>query len=61
MPAINDSGFKRVLFIGLGAKSKLTEDRLRTVFAAVGKELSSMKAVFSCNLDNAVYKRKNNV
>lgn len=44
MPAINDSGFKRILFIGLGAKGKLTEERLRTVFASVGKELASMKA-----------------
>lgn len=44
MPAMNDSGFKRVLFIGLGAKNKLTEERLRSVFASVGKELSSMKA-----------------
>ena len=44
MPAIKESGFKRILFIGLGAKNKLTEERLRTVFAAVGKELSIMKA-----------------
>ncbi len=60
MPAMNDSGFKRVLFIGLGAKNKLTEERLRSVFAAVGKELSTMKAHFGSNLADSIYKRKNN-
>jgi leucyl aminopeptidase len=44
MPAFNDNGFKRVLFIGLGAKNKLTEERLRTVFSTIGKEISIMKA-----------------
>ncbi|WP_210471134.1 leucyl aminopeptidase [Sporosarcina sp. 6E9] len=44
MPTFNDSGFKRVLFIGLGAKNKLTEERLRTAFSTIGKEISIMKA-----------------
>ncbi|WP_172373136.1 leucyl aminopeptidase [Sporosarcina jiandibaonis] len=44
MPAFNENGFERILFIGLGAKRKLSEDRLRAVFATVGKELSDMKA-----------------
>lgn len=44
MPSINEQGYKRVLFIGLGAKNSLTEDRLREVFAAAGKELSNLKA-----------------
>ena len=44
LPAIHESGFNRVLFIGLGKKKNLTDDRLRSVFAAIGKELSSMKA-----------------
>ena len=39
-----NNGYKRVLFIGLGAKNNLTEDRLRNSISAVGKELSSMKA-----------------
>ena len=43
MPSMNEQGYKRVLFIGLGTKNSLTEDRLREVFAAAGKELSKMK------------------
>ena len=41
---VEDGGYKRVFFIGLGLHKELTEDRLRQVFAAVGKELASMKA-----------------
>ena len=44
MPSINEQGYKRVLFIGLGAKNTLTEERLREVFAAAGKELAELKA-----------------
>ncbi len=44
MPAIEERGYKRVFFIGLGAQKALTEDRLRQVFAAVGKELADVKA-----------------
>lgn len=43
MPALNTQGYQRVLFVGLGVKNTLTEERLREVFAAVGKELSKMK------------------
>lgn len=44
MPALNEQGYKRVVFIGLGNGKKLTEDCLRNAFAAVGKELKEMKA-----------------
>ncbi len=44
MPTLNEQPFKRVLFIGLGATKALTEDKLRQVFAAVGKELATNKA-----------------
>ena len=44
MPTIDEKEFKRVLFIGLGTTKSLTEDKLRQVFATVGKELLAMKA-----------------
>lgn len=44
MPAIEERDYKRVFFIGLGAAKELTEDRLRQAFAAIGKELASVKA-----------------
>lgn len=44
MPALGEQNYKRVLFIGLGAKKTLTENRLREVFATAGKELSAVKA-----------------
>ena len=44
MPAIEAGNFERVVFIGLGASKKLTEDLLRQAFAAAGKELAAMKA-----------------
>ena len=44
MPAIEERGYKRVFFIGLGSQKALTEDRLRQVFAAVGKELASCES-----------------
>ena len=44
MPAIEERGYKRVFFIGLGAQKALTEDRLRQAFAAIGKELANVKA-----------------
>ena len=43
LPSMDNQGYKRVLFIGLGAKKSLNEERLRQAFAAVGKELASMK------------------
>ena len=43
MPALGEQKYKRVLFVGLGAKKKLTENLLREVFAAVGKELAAIK------------------
>ncbi|MBD7985606.1 leucyl aminopeptidase [Sporosarcina sp. Sa2YVA2] len=43
MPALEVGSFERVLFIGLGTTKKLTEDRLRQAFAAVGRELASSK------------------
>ena len=56
MPSINELGYKRVLFVGLGSKKKLNENRLREVFAAVGKELAAMKASFRGYLDSPVHK-----
>ncbi len=44
MPSFGEQLYDRVLFIGLGARKSLTEDRLRQAFAAVGKELAQMKA-----------------
>lgn len=44
MPSINEQSYKRVLFIGLGAKNTLTEPKLREVFAAAGKELAELRA-----------------
>ncbi len=44
MPSINEQGYKRVLFIGLGTKNSLTEAKLREVFAAAGKTLAELKA-----------------
>ncbi|WP_224654351.1 M17 family peptidase N-terminal domain-containing protein, partial [Escherichia coli] len=44
MPALEALGYERIIFIGLGASKKLTEDRLRQAFAALGKELKSSKA-----------------
>ena len=43
MPALGEQKYKRVLFVGLGAKKKLTENLLREVFAAVGQELAAIK------------------
>jgi len=43
MPAVEVGGYKRVIFIGLGLHKELTENRLRQVFARVGKELASIK------------------
>ncbi|WP_438312175.1 leucyl aminopeptidase [Sporosarcina sp. FA9] len=43
VPSMKESGYKRILFVGLGAKKSLNENRLREVFAAVGKELASMR------------------
>ncbi|NYF26195.1 leucyl aminopeptidase [Sporosarcina sp. JAI121] len=45
MPAIEERGYKRVFFIGLGLQKELTEDRLRQSFAAIGRELAAVKAV----------------
>lgn len=44
MPSLDEKKFKRVLFIGLGTSKSLTEEKLRQVFATVGKELFAMKA-----------------
>lgn len=43
MPALKEGSYERVLFIGLGASKKLTEDLLRQAFATVGKELKTAK------------------
>lgn len=43
MPVLDEQKYKRVLFVGLGAKKALTENLLREAFAAVGKELSTIK------------------
>ena len=44
LPAIGNHAFKRVVFIGLGATKKLTDQSLLEVFSKLGKELKSMKA-----------------
>ncbi|MDS9472785.1 leucyl aminopeptidase [Sporosarcina pasteurii] len=44
MPAFENHSFKRVLFIGIGAKRSLTENGLRKAFATIGKELLKIKA-----------------
>ncbi|MFS0576543.1 leucyl aminopeptidase [Sporosarcina sp. 179-K 3D1 HS] len=44
MPAIEKRGYNRVLFIGLGMKKDLNEERLRQSFATIGKELIVNKA-----------------
>lgn len=44
MPALEEKGYKRVCFIGLGGQKALTEERLRQAFAAFGKELAEWKA-----------------
>lgn len=44
MPSLQKNGYDRVMFVGLGPSKKLTEDRLRQVFAAAGKELKNVKA-----------------
>ncbi|QTD42696.1 leucyl aminopeptidase [Sporosarcina sp. Te-1] len=43
MPSMSEQGYKRVLFVGLGASKELTEERLRQAFAAVGRELLASK------------------
>ncbi len=45
MPTIEQRGYKRVFFIGLGSQKALTEERLRQAFTAIGKELADVKAV----------------
>lgn len=44
LPAFENHDFKKVLFIGLGNQKKLTDEILREVFAAVGKQLYTLKA-----------------
>ncbi|MCM3711588.1 leucyl aminopeptidase [Sporosarcina luteola] len=44
MPALEPRGYERIVFVGLGASKKLTEDRLRQVFAALGQVLKLSKA-----------------
>ena len=44
IPSLGEQAYKRVLFVGLGTKKFLTEDALRKVFAAIGKELVELKA-----------------
>ncbi|MBB4826995.1 leucyl aminopeptidase [Sporosarcina luteola] len=43
MPSMSEQGYQRVLFVGLGSPKELTEDKLRQVFASVGKELLASK------------------
>lgn len=44
LPTFENHDFKRVLFVGLGNRKSLNEERLRTAFAAVGKQLVRLKA-----------------
>ncbi|MFD1927554.1 leucyl aminopeptidase [Sporosarcina siberiensis] len=43
VPSMKENGYKRILFVGLGIRKSLNENRLREVFATVGKELARMK------------------
>jgi len=43
IPSFGTQQYKRVLFVGLGVNKLLTDDRLRSVFAAVGKELGELR------------------
>lgn len=43
LPSFNEEGYKRVLFVGLDNGKALTEDKLRKVFATIGKKLKDMK------------------
>ncbi len=44
LPVMGEAGFQRVVFAGLGAPKKLTDQLLLEVFAKVGKELKGLKA-----------------
>lgn len=44
LPAFENHSFQHVLFVGLGNRKWLTENKLRQVFSAVGKELNTLKA-----------------
>lgn len=44
LPAFEGHSFKKVLFVGLGNQKRLTDNTLRDVFAAVGKQLLTLKA-----------------
>lgn len=43
MPAMNECGWDRIFFIGLGKANQLTVDRLREIFATIGKEVRASK------------------
>lgn len=43
-PSFENHAFKRVLFVGMGNRKSVTENKLRTVFSAVGKKLLKLKA-----------------
>lgn len=44
MPALSAGQYERVLFVGVGPSKQLTVDRLRQLFATVGRDLKSAKA-----------------
>lgn len=44
MPALSAGQYERILFVGVGPSKQLTVDRLRQLFATVGRELKSAKA-----------------
>lgn len=43
-PAFEGHSFKKIVFVGLGKTKALTEQKVRTVFAEVGKQLGVLKA-----------------
>lgn len=43
VPVAGKDGVKRILFVGIGDRKQLTQDKLRQVFGLVGKELLSSK------------------
>ncbi len=43
-PAFDGHSFKKLVFVGLGKAKELNEEKVRTVFAEVGKQLHQLKA-----------------
>lgn len=44
LPAFDNHSFEQVVFVGLGNRKSLTENKLRTIFSTVGAQLVALKA-----------------